>query len=243
METSDPAVRRLRGAKHTPRPIGRGQRGVGALTDGGTDGNERLTAVTGLVLIALLAVIGLTIVQMRPLISVHLFVGLLLIGPVVLKMASTGYRFMRYYTGNARYREKGPPEILLRLTAPLVVLSTIVVLVSGVILLFEGRAHRDPMLLIHKVSFIVWVVFTAIHVLGHLPEVIPYLPGLGDGSGARQLRDSIPGLVPTTEHDWSPTGSARSLPGGRGRALALIGALVAGLVLALALIPDFSAWT
>src|SRR5690348_2164745 len=113
METSDPAVGRLRGAEHAPRPIGRGQGGVEALTGGGTNGNERLTAVTGLVLIALLAVIGLTIVQMQPLISVHLFVGLLLIGPVVLKMASTGYRFMRYYTGNARYREKGPPEILL----------------------------------------------------------------------------------------------------------------------------------
>ena len=40
----------------------------------------------------------------------HLFVGLLLIGPVVLKLASTGYRFARYYTNDAVYRRKGPPE-------------------------------------------------------------------------------------------------------------------------------------
>ena len=31
---------------------------------------------------------------------VHLFVGMVLIGPVLLKMASTGYRFARYYTAN-----------------------------------------------------------------------------------------------------------------------------------------------
>ncbi len=55
----------------------------------------------------LLLVIGLTILRIRQLISVHLFVGLLLIGPVALKMASTGYRFMRYYSGNRVYRRKG----------------------------------------------------------------------------------------------------------------------------------------
>ena len=44
----------------------------------------------------LLAVIGVTIPELRQLISVHLFVGLLLLGPVALKMVSTGYRFVRY---------------------------------------------------------------------------------------------------------------------------------------------------
>jgi hypothetical protein len=32
-------------------------------------------------------------------------------------------------------------------------------------------------------------------------------------------------------------------PGGTGRGLALVGALVGGVVLAVVLIPDFSAWT
>ena len=54
------------------------------LIGGGTDGNELLTSLTGAVLIVLLAVIGVTILQMRPLLSVHLFVGMLLIGPVAL---------------------------------------------------------------------------------------------------------------------------------------------------------------
>ena len=77
------------------------------LLAGGTDGNELLTSATGGVLFVLLAVIGLTIIQMRLLLSVHLFVGMMLIGPLALKMASTGYRFVRYYTSNAAYRGKG----------------------------------------------------------------------------------------------------------------------------------------
>ncbi len=98
---------------------------TGSITGGGTDGNEQLTTVTGAILIVLLAVIGFTIPQLRQFIWLHLFVGMLLIGPVVLKMASTGYRFIRYYTGNAAYRGKGPPELILRLIGPIVVLSTV----------------------------------------------------------------------------------------------------------------------
>jgi hypothetical protein len=140
-----------------------------ALLGGGTDGNEQLTATVGLMLIGLLAVIGVTILRIGQLISVHLFIGLLLIGPVGLKLASTGYRFVRYYRHDRAYREKGPPQLPLRLIAPVVVLTTVAVFLSGVILMFEGPRNRDPSLLIHKVSFIMWVVFTALHVLGHLP--------------------------------------------------------------------------
>jgi hypothetical protein len=214
------------------------------LTGGGTDGNERLTSITGLVLIVLLLVIGVTILRIGQLISVHLFVGLLLIGPVALKMATTGYRFVRYYTRDAVYGRKGPPELILRLTAPVLVISTVGVLVSGVILMFEGRAHRDPMLLIHKVCFILWAVVFALHVLGHLPEVIAYIPGIGGPKRARELRElrnRIPGMA-------APQGRAGQelparVPGGAGRSVVLIGALAVGLILAIALIPDFGSWT
>jgi hypothetical protein len=101
-----------------------------ALRGGGTDGNEQLTAITSVMLLVLLAVIGVTIPLIGQLMSVHLFVGLLLIGPVALKMASTGYRFMRYYTHDEAYRRKGPPELIMRLIAPVAVVSTVVVFVS-----------------------------------------------------------------------------------------------------------------
>ena len=130
------------------------------MTAGGTAGNEQLTALTGVVLLVLLAVLGLTIVRIGAMLNVHMFLGMLLIGPVVLKMASTGYRFVRYYAGTPRYRVKGPPPILMRLTAPMVVLSTLVVFASGVALLLAGPGSRDTLTPLHKVSFFVWVAFT-----------------------------------------------------------------------------------
>ena len=138
---------------------------------GGTNGNEQLTAAAGVVLLILLPLLGLTILRIGQLIWEHLFLGLLLLGPVALKMASTGYRFARYYTRDPIYRHKGPPELILRLIAPIIVLATIVVFVTGVLLLLEGPSHRGTLLLLHKVSFIVWLVFTGIHVLGHLAQM------------------------------------------------------------------------
>jgi hypothetical protein len=197
------------------------RRAIGLLTGGGTEGNELLTTLVGLLLVLLLAVIGVTILRKSQLISVHLFIGLLLIGPVLLKMASTGYRFVRYYTGDATYRSKGPPLLALRAIAPVVVLSTVLVFASGVVLLFEGPAHRGSWTLIHKASFIVWGVFTGLHVLGHLPAMPASL------RAARRERAAVDGLP----------------PGSAGRWLSLVGMCVAGVVLAVLLIPQFSAWT
>jgi hypothetical protein len=192
-----------------------------SLTGGGPDGNELLTAVNGAILIVLLAVLGFTIPQLRQLIWLHLFLGLLLIGPVLLKMASTGYRFAHYYARDPEYRRKGPPEIALRLTAPIVVLSTIGVFVTGIWLLIVGPGNRNPMLMLHKVTFIVWIVFMSLHVLGHLPEVANAL-GIGGREAANRVEET---------------------PGTAGRGIALTGAIVGGLVLAVVLIPEFAAWT
>ncbi|MFZ0042194.1 MAG: hypothetical protein WAK93_12870, partial [Solirubrobacteraceae bacterium] len=148
---------------------------VRRLIAGGTDGNERLTVVTGLLLIVLLAVLGVTIIRIGQLLWLHLFLGLLLIGPVALKLASTGYRFFRYYTSDAAYRRKGPPAPALRVLGPIVVLTTAAVFATGVLLLILGPSSRQPWVLIHKVSFIAWIVFTVLHVLGHLPEIGRYL--------------------------------------------------------------------
>ncbi len=116
---------------------------------------------------------------------------------------------------------KGPPEIALRLIAPMVVISTVGVFATGIGLMIVGPTDRNPMLLLHKVTFIVWVVFTSLHILGHLPAV-----GRALGVGGRQRAQ----LTAAT-------------PGGAGRWLALTGALVGGAVLAIALIPQFGIWT
>ena len=183
------------------------------LTAGGTAGNERLTAMTGAMLIVVLAAVGVTIVWIGQLLWLHLFLGVLVIGPVALKLLSTGYRFARYYTHSVPYRRRGPPHPLLRGLAALVVLTTLAVLGTGIALLLLGPSSRDPLVLVHKVSFIAWAVFVGAHILGHLPQ-LARLPA-----------------------------STRTVGGRGGRWISLTGAVVAGAVLAIALIPQFSAWT
>jgi len=137
-----------------------------------TAANERLTATTATVLLVLLAVEGFTVLSVRQFLSLHIVVGLALIPPVALKLASTGYRFFRYYAGDTAYVEKGPPHILMRLLAPLLVVATLVLFASGVALLALGpERHRDLILGLHKASFIVWFVVTSIHVLVYAPRL------------------------------------------------------------------------
>jgi len=125
---------------------------------GGAEGNERLTAATAVVLLVLLAVEGVTILFLRPLLSVHVFVGMLLIPPVALKVGSTGYRFVRYYQRRRQYVAKGPPNPVMRLlVAPVLVVSTVAILVTG--------SRHGIVLGLHKASFVVWLGAMGIHVL------------------------------------------------------------------------------
>ena len=165
--------------------------------------------------------IGVTIIRIGQLLWLHLFLGLVLIGPVVLKMASTGYRFIRYYSGSEPYRLKGPPPRSCGRWLRCWSYRRSAVFVTGIILLLEGPGSRGQLLVWHKVSFIVWLVATAPHVLGHLVE----LPG----SVRAVHRDDREGLGLS--------------PGAAGRWIAFSSALVAGLVLAIVLLPDFGAWT
>ncbi|TMK26051.1 MAG: hypothetical protein E6G62_03400 [Actinobacteria bacterium] len=145
---------------------------------------------------------------------------MLLIGPLALKLLSTGYRFARYYSGSAAYRRKGPPPALLRVMGPAVVLSTLIVFASGVGLLFVGPSSRENLLPIHKVTFFVWLAFVGLHVLIHLPS-----------------------MLPTLRADYTRTaGLGSDVKGRSGRTLALAGALVGGAVLAVLVIPEFGPW-
>jgi hypothetical protein len=184
---------------------------------GGMEGNEILTNATAVVLVGLLVAEGFTIVNMHGLVTAHMFIGLVLIPPVLLKLASTGYRFARYYTGARAYREKGPPLLPLRLMAPVLVASTVAVFVTGVLLLADG--HRsDTVLGIHQASFVVLAVVLAVHFLAYAPRVV------------RSLRT-----------DW---GAARrqAVPGAGLRGMLLAAAVGGGAALALSLLPVMNAW-
>lgn len=135
---------------------------------GGIAGNARLTALTGMLLLVLLFVEGMTLLALRYILAVHIFVGFLLIPPIALKLSSTSYRFAQYYTGHGGYRAAGPPHIILRLLAPLLVLSTAGLMGSGVMLMLVGPAQGGVWLHWHKVSFFAWFVLMTLHVMGHI---------------------------------------------------------------------------
>jgi len=186
----------------------------------GVEGNSQLTAVDGMVLLVLLAVEGFTVLAVRQMITLHVYVGVLLVGPVLLKCASTGYRFVRYYARARPYVEKGAPHPALRVLGQVVILSSLAVLGTGIGLISTGPGHREPLLTLHKATFIVWVVAMTIHVLGHVIDAA--------GTTWREVRD--PRALPVVRRrKW--------------RTLAVALSLVAGVGLASALLPSANAWT
>lgn len=136
----------------------------------GPEGNERLTAITGALLLVLFAAEGVTLLQLQSLLYWHYFIGLLLIGPVCVKIGSTCYRFARYYTHHQEYIRKGPPAPLLRVLGPFVILTTVGVIGTGVVLGLTKRAtyHGLQILFLHKASFVLWVAVMTIHVLAYV---------------------------------------------------------------------------
>jgi len=134
----------------------------------GAEGNERLTAWTGTALLLGFAAEGLTILDVHWYLKWHLIIGYALLLPVGLKLASTGYRFARYYTGTPAYRRKGPPRPLLRVLGPVLVLLTVGVLATGVGLEVLPSSYHFRLEQLHKLSFIAWFGVTAVHVLAYV---------------------------------------------------------------------------
>ncbi len=74
------------------------------------EANARLTAATGIVLLVLLAAELATVIMGVPgHLSLHITLGALLVGPTMLKLASTGWRMVRYHRGTPAYVHRGAP--------------------------------------------------------------------------------------------------------------------------------------
>ena len=183
--------------------------------DPGVEGNTRLTASTGLVLTVLLLIEGFTILDVRGYITLHTVIGLILIGPIALKSATTTHRMISYYRRRTPYVRRGAPPIVLRVIGPFVVLSSIAVLATGIALLVT-RDRSDTWLTLHQASFFVWVALTGLHFLAHIVEAVR-------GTAREFHRDAASGR--------------RQL-----RVIALVLSLVVGIGLAAAFTPSASSW-
>jgi hypothetical protein len=195
---------------------------------GGPAGNALLTAWTALILLVGSIAELLTLVDINALISWHVAIGALLVPPALMKTASTGWRMARYYSRHRPYVEAGPPPLLLRLLGPLVVVSTLGLLGSGVLLVLLGPDHAHQALLdvlrfrvdyvtLHQGFFAVWVVATGLHLLGR--------------------------IVPALRITLAPgRPAAASVPGALTRWLLLASVVVSAVALAVALVHADGSW-
>ncbi len=183
------------------------------------DGNERLTAAVGvLLLVPILVELATIVFGVHAFMSLHVFVGLALIPLVLLKLASTGWRFARYYTRSRAYVAHGPPQLGMRLLAPLLVAATVVLFSSGVAM---GVVHGHALQIarrLHGPASVIWLVLVGIHVLVYLK---------------RALTSSREELQFTTR---------REVQGASWRGYTLAAALIVGLVAGVATVPAQHHW-
>ncbi|HEX3707736.1 MAG TPA: hypothetical protein VHV76_14010 [Mycobacteriales bacterium] len=203
---------------------------------GGPAGNARLTAWVGVILLGLFALQGVTLLSLGGLISVHLFVGGVLIPIVLLKLATTSWRMTRYYRGAHPYVAAGRPPLPLRLLGPLVVLTSLAVLGTGLALAFVGHRADGPFttiagfgvsaLTLHQASAIAWIAATAPHVLARLLPAVRLTTPVGGrrrvrGAGLRFAAIALTaGIAVTTGFlvlhvgvDWTAHSTAALVPG------------------------------
>ena len=164
--------------------------------------------MTGTVLLVLFSVEVITTLLMGSLFGLHFFLGIVLIGPVCLKIGSTVWRFARYYTGSEPYVRRGPPPTMQRVLGPVLIITSVGVLGTGVLLAFSGPG--GPWGRLHQLFFYLWLIVVIIHVVHYLPK-LPQL--LASRPAERAIQ-------------------AAAAAGSRTRWLLLIGSVIAGLVLA-----------
>jgi len=133
--------------------------------DPGVEANARLIGYASVVLLVPLAAEVIT--GVRPGLLAHALIGFLLVPLVLLKLASVSYRFLRYYTGDLRYRAAGPPELVMRVIGPALVLLTVALFATGIELWLFGFRFGSQWLTWHKAAFVLWFLAITIHVLAY----------------------------------------------------------------------------
>jgi membrane protein DedA with SNARE-associated domain len=163
--------------------------GAGLGERNGAAANERLTAAAAAVVFVLLFFEGVTLVRIGSMMALHVILGLVLVPPLLVKLASTGWRFVRYYMGHPDFVRKGPPKALLRVLAPFLVATTVVLLASGIALVVVSHPY-GWLAVVHRFDFLAWFALASVHVLYYVWQV----PGLlrRDLSHRRRYRRSSP---------------------------------------------------
>jgi amino acid permease len=131
------------------------------------------------------------------------------------------YRFAIYYLGAPDFKHAGPPELLLRVIGPLLVITTVVLMASGIVLLY-ARPDTPTVafwLSIHRDDFIAWFALMVFHALVYVRRAVGT-----SGNDLRYMRYHF-------------------LIGRQGRLISIALAIVIGLLLAWAVFPAVAHWS
>jgi hypothetical protein len=112
------------------------------------------------------------ILGVRNVLTAHLVIGYLLAPPVLVKLASTGWRMSRYYLGEPDYRRRGAPRTFLRVLGPVIVVLTVALVSSGILCYNGPHSVHNFALNVHKVTFYLWLVALVCHVVPHFVEAV-----------------------------------------------------------------------
>jgi hypothetical protein len=139
--------------------------------DVGAIGNERLTALAGGTLLLLILIELLTLPSLRALLSPHVVAGLVLAGPLTVKLGSTGYRAARYYLHAPAFVRRGPPQLPLRILAIPLAVTSMLLVATGIGLMLTGPSSAGALVPLHNLSALVWLPLIALHSLAYVRRV------------------------------------------------------------------------
>jgi hypothetical protein len=149
--------------------------------------NRALTSWAGLLLLPGLAVVALSGLVFGNYWQLHYIAGLSLIPLLLVKLGSTTYRALSYYTRRAMYRAAGAPEWVGRLLAPALIASTIIAMATG-IWMWSQHSEAQPWAKLHVLSVLAMGACVGLHVLLRTPISLQAVTT----DGVAALRHNVP---------------------------------------------------
>ncbi len=130
---------------------------------------SRGSALFGTALAVVFLIEVLTVPIMSHAVAWHIGVGLVAVPLLVGKLTYSSLRFIGFYRGDERYRRAGVPWFPLRVLAPFLIVTTVLVIGSGVELDVAGPTSFSATFLApaHFLLSVVWFLLMAFHVVAY----------------------------------------------------------------------------
>ena len=129
----------------------------------------RFSALFGITLLVIFMAEIMTVPFIAGAVGVHIVIGLIAVPLVLGKLAISTYRFTRFYAGDTEFVEAGPPWLPMRLIAPLLVATTVLVIGSGIEIVVAGPSSFSDTFLgaAHTLLSLIWFFLLGLHALAY----------------------------------------------------------------------------